>query len=104
MLEVNCETDFVARGDKFKELVADLAMQIAASPAAVTVVSKEDVPAADLDREREMEMQKEDLQKKPENIRYGSACLGMACSFTKQMDLKPLCYSCSLLWQMLHAT
>ena len=27
LLEVNCETDFVARGDKFKELVADLAMQ-----------------------------------------------------------------------------
>ena len=32
ILEVNCETDFVARGDVFKELVADLAMQIAASP------------------------------------------------------------------------
>lgn len=28
LLEVNCETDFVARGDKFKELVADLAMQV----------------------------------------------------------------------------
>ena len=27
LVEVNCETDFVARGDKFKELVADLAMQ-----------------------------------------------------------------------------
>ena len=66
---MNCETDFVARGDKFKELVADLAMQVAASPAVVSVVSKEDVPAADLDRERELEMQKEDLQKKPENIR-----------------------------------
>ena len=30
--EVNCETDFVARGDKFKELVADVAMQVAACP------------------------------------------------------------------------
>ena len=28
LVEVNCETDFVARGDKFKELVADLAMQV----------------------------------------------------------------------------
>ena len=32
LVEVNCETDFVARGDKFKELVADIAMQVAASP------------------------------------------------------------------------
>ena len=30
LVEVNCETDFVARGDKFKELVNDLAMQVAA--------------------------------------------------------------------------
>ena len=83
---MNCETDFVARGDKFKELVTDLAMQVAASPTAVTVVSKEDVPAADLDRERELEMQKEDLQKKPENIRCCSACLNMACSFPSALQ------------------
>ncbi len=70
LVEVNCETDFVARGDKFKELLADLAMQVAASPPAVNVVSKEEVPAAELERERQMEMQKEDIQKKPENIRY----------------------------------
>ncbi|KAK9855474.1 hypothetical protein WJX84_009856 [Apatococcus fuscideae] len=69
LLEVNCETDFVARGDKFKELLSDLAMQVAASPPAVNVVSKDDVPAADLDKEREMELQKEDLQQKPEHIR-----------------------------------
>ena len=42
ILEVNCETDFVARGDVFKGLVADLAMQIAACPT-VTAVSVEDV-------------------------------------------------------------
>ena len=78
LLEVNCETDFVARGDKFKELLSDLAMQVAASPPAVNVVSKDDVPAADLDKEREMELQKEDLQQKPEHIRYGSA-IAYAC-------------------------
>ncbi|MFN9176534.1 MAG: translation elongation factor Ts, partial [Synechocystis sp.] len=32
LVEVNCETDFVARGDRFKELVNDVAMQIAACP------------------------------------------------------------------------
>merc|ERR1719238_1015194 len=32
LVEVNCETDFVARGDRFKELVADIAMQVAACP------------------------------------------------------------------------
>ena len=31
-MEMNCETDFVARGDKFKELSQDMAMQIAANP------------------------------------------------------------------------
>ena len=43
MVEVNCETDFVARTDEFKQLARDIAMQIAAmSP---LVVSREDVPA-----------------------------------------------------------
>jgi elongation factor Ts len=68
LVEVNCETDFVARGDKFKELVSDLAMQIAASPS-VTVVAIEDVDQEMLERERQIELQKEDLQSKPENIR-----------------------------------
>lgn len=50
MLEVNCETDFVARNDKFQEMVKDIAMHIAAvSPA---YVNPDDVPAAVVDRER----------------------------------------------------
>ena len=68
LVEVNCETDFVARGDKFRELVADLAMQIAASPG-VSVVAIEDVSAEELDRERAIELQKEDILSKPEAIR-----------------------------------
>ena len=68
VVEVNCETDFVARGDKFRELVADLAMQIAASPG-VSVVAVEDVPAEELERERSIELQKEDILSKPEAIR-----------------------------------
>ena len=68
VVEVNCETDFVARGDKFRELVADLAMQIAASPG-VSVVAVEDVSAEELDRERAIELQKEDILSKPEAIR-----------------------------------
>ena len=72
LVEVNCETDFVARGDKFRELVADLAMQIAASPG-VTGVAVEDVPAEELERERAIELQKEDILSKPEAIRYAAA-------------------------------
>lgn len=43
LAEINCETDFVARGDLFKELVEDLCMQIAACPD-VEYVREEDIP------------------------------------------------------------
>ena len=68
LVEVNCETDFVARGERFQELVADLAMQVAACPS-VSVVSAADFPAEVLERERAIEMKKEDLASKPEAIR-----------------------------------
>ncbi len=68
LVEVNCETDFVARGDQFKELVNDIAMQIAASPS-VDIVAINEAPQEELERERALEMQKEDIQSKPENIR-----------------------------------
>lgn len=48
LVEVNCETDFVARGEIFADLVKDLAMHIAA--AAPLYVSANDVPAADSDK------------------------------------------------------
>ncbi|KAA3486101.1 titin-like isoform X1 [Gossypium australe] len=68
LLEVNCETDFVSRGDIFKELVDDLAMQVAAS-SQVQYLVPEDVPEDIVNKEREIEMQKEDLLSKPEQIR-----------------------------------
>ncbi|KAM1061912.1 hypothetical protein ACFX1X_026605 [Malus domestica] len=68
LLEVNCETDFVSRGDIFKELVDDLAMQVAACPQ-VQYLATEDVPEEFVTKERTIEMQKEDLLSKPEQIR-----------------------------------
>ena len=68
IVEVNCETDFVARGDKFKELVADIAMQVAAN-IDVEYVSPEDADPAMIAAEKEVQMKMEDLQSKPENIR-----------------------------------
>ena len=68
LVEVNCETDFVARGDKFKELVADIAMQVAACPD-VEYVSPEDADPAMIAAEKEVQMKMEDMLSKPENIR-----------------------------------
>ena len=68
LIEVNCETDFVSRGDIFLELVDDLAMQVAACPQ-VKYLSTEDVPKEIVEKETEIEMQKEDIQSKPEQIR-----------------------------------
>ena len=52
LLEVNCETDFVARGEEFQQLVKDIAMHVAA--AEPRYVSREDVKAADLAKEEEI--------------------------------------------------
>src|SRR5436309_2858576 len=52
LVEVNCESDFVARTDDFKELVHDIAMHITASDP--KFVRKEDVTAADFKREKEI--------------------------------------------------
>ncbi|PNY07571.1 elongation factor Ts [Trifolium pratense] len=68
LIEVNCETDFVGRSEKFKELVDDIAMQVVASPQ-VQFVSIEDIPETTVKKEKEIEMQREDLASKPENIR-----------------------------------
>ncbi len=67
-MEVNCETDFVARGDVFKELASDMAMQVAAC-SQVTVVDSSQVPADVVDKERSVQMGKEDILQKPEAIR-----------------------------------
>ncbi|CAA7046765.1 unnamed protein product [Microthlaspi erraticum] len=68
LIEVNCETDFVGRSEKFKELVDDLAMQAVANPQ-VQYVSVDDIPEEIKQKEKEIEMQREDLLSKPENIK-----------------------------------
>jgi len=52
MIEVNCETDFVARNEEFQAFAREVAMQIAASNP--TYVSKEEIPEAELEREKEV--------------------------------------------------
>jgi elongation factor Ts len=82
LLEVNCETDFVARNDDFKSFVKELSMQIAATNP--SYISKEDVPEDELAKEREII--KEQNKNKPEsalekiiegklNSYYQEACL-----------------------------
>eukprot|EP00468_Gymnochlora_sp_CCMP2014_P004384 CAMPEP_0167754606 /NCGR_PEP_ID=MMETSP0110_2-20121227/8361_1 /TAXON_ID=629695 /ORGANISM="Gymnochlora sp., Strain CCMP2014" /LENGTH=527 /DNA_ID=CAMNT_0007640499 /DNA_START=43 /DNA_END=1626 /DNA_ORIENTATION=- len=68
MLELNCETDFVARGEKFRQLADSLAMQVAANPE-VDFISMDEIDPAAREKEFEMEMMREDLASKPENIR-----------------------------------
>jgi elongation factor Ts len=65
LVEVNCQTDFVARNEKFVEFVRDLGLHIAA--AAPLAVTDEDVPAED--REREERIAVEQAADRPENVR-----------------------------------
>ena len=65
LVEVNCQTDFVARNEQFIEFARDLALHIAA--AAPLAVSEEDVPAED--REREERIATEQAADRPENVR-----------------------------------
>jgi len=65
MVEVNCETDFVARTDRFLEFARDLALHIAA--AAPLAVSEQDVPLQD--REVEERIAREQAADRPENVR-----------------------------------
>ena len=68
LVEVNCETDFVARGDQFQELVRNVAMQIAACPS-VEFVNTADIPADVAEREKAIEMGRDDLGNKPEAMK-----------------------------------
>jgi elongation factor Ts len=69
MVEVNCETDFVAKTAEFQTLVKDIAMHVAAaSPAAAQYVSKDEVPAAVLDKEKEIYKAQAAAQGKPAGV------------------------------------
>jgi len=64
LLEVNCETDFVARNDDFKQFVKNVSMHIAAT--SPSYVSREEVPGHILEREKNV--LKESVKNKPENV------------------------------------
>ena len=63
LVEINCESDFVSRGEEFQQLVKDVAMHIAATDPRYAVRSE--VPAEDLDKEREILL--EQLKNDPKN-------------------------------------
>lgn len=66
LIEVNCETDFVARTDGFQELVKDLAMQIAAADP--KYLRREEVPAEVLEKEKEIAAERARNEGKPEKV------------------------------------
>ena len=94
LVEVNCETDFVARTEQFQELTKEIAMQVAA--AKPKYVSEEDVPASVLESEKEI-LRKQTLDEgKPEHIVdkivdgrlskfYAEACL-LEQPYIREMD------------------
>lgn len=72
MVEINCESDFVARGEEFQALVKDVAMHIAASDPRYT--NRDEVPAEILDKEREILM--DQLKNDPKNAGKPEDVLG----------------------------
>jgi len=92
LVEVNCETDFVAKNDIFREFVKDLTLHIAAAHPVYVV--RDEVPAALIEREREI--YREQVKGKPANVVekivdgklekfYGSVCL-LDQAFIKNPD------------------
>ncbi len=65
LIELNCETDFVAKNDVFADLIKDLCMQVAATDP--TAVSRETVPQDIIDKERKA--YSEEFKDKPDNVR-----------------------------------
>jgi elongation factor Ts len=96
MVEINCETDFVARTDEFKDLVNDIAIQIAATgPLALT---RDDLEDAVIEKEKEIYREHALAEGKPEKVLdkivegrlekfYEEACLLEQC-FVKDPDTK----------------
>ena len=66
LIEVNCETDFVARTDDFQDFARDVAMHIAAE--GPIAVSREDLDAATVEKEKEIYLEQAKNEGKPENI------------------------------------
>mmetsp|Transcript_38577 Transcript_38577/g.68084 ORF Transcript_38577/g.68084 Transcript_38577/m.68084 type:complete len:331 (-) Transcript_38577:58-1050(-) len=68
MVEVNCETDFAARTDKFQELAKNIALQIVMKPD-IEFVSIDKIPAQAIEKMKKAELESEDLIGKPDQIK-----------------------------------
>lgn len=66
MVEINCETDFVARNENFQEFAKDVAMHVAA--ANPRYLKREDVPEAEIEKEREILREQAQSEGKPANV------------------------------------
>ncbi len=66
MVEVNCETDFVARAEQFRTLAHEIALQIAAS--SPKYIKADEIPAAELEHEAEIARARAVEEGKPENV------------------------------------
>jgi elongation factor Ts len=95
LVEINCETDFVARTDEFQEMVRNIAMHVAASDP--RFVSREEVTEEILEQEREIYLGQAKASGKPENIAlkivegkmnkyYGENCL-LEQTYVKNQDM-----------------
>ncbi|PID30017.1 elongation factor Ts [Candidatus Saccharibacteria bacterium] len=86
VVELNCETDFVARLDDFKTLAHQIAMQIAAMNP--SYVSQDDIPADERERVKSELMASDDLAKKPEDMRGKIVEGQLAKHFNEQVLLE----------------
>jgi elongation factor Ts len=94
LIEVNCETDFVAKTEEFQQLVKDLAMQVAATDP--RYVSREEVPATELESERGIYRKQAEASGKPAQVierivdgqleRYFKDVCLLEQAFVKQSD------------------
>lgn len=96
LLELNCETDFVARNENFQDLAKDIALHIAA--AAPLYVTREEVPSEELEKERKIYIAAAKEEGKPDNIaeriaegrisKYYAETVLMEQGFVKDPDKK----------------
>ncbi len=95
IVEVNCETDFVAKNNDFKQFATDIAMQVAAS--APKYLSEEDVPKDVVEKEMKIETERAEKEGKPKDIAkkvaegkmkkyYSEVCL-LSQPFIKDTDI-----------------
>lgn len=68
LVEINCETDFVARTPEFKEFAHNVALQVASSNPLPLAVAPEDIPESELEEEREIARKQASEMGKPENV------------------------------------